>query len=241
MVVNLSCWIDGADCWVHRLHYSLCLFCSLTGCSGGNLYLSSSSSFNPSVSRLSCLIKPFCFTAREAALNILSFSFVHVSFLSFPHLLPLYLSLSLTWPGHPFTPSLFSSLPPLFSTPLFSSHLVLLCPPARAFLSLSPPAPFLSLNRPSLRHLLTVVHSCQTWQWIVSRWPNQNSVWVGHLLKVIWWLLLSSCFGAGTRGTDGQTDRREPTRTQLLSVRCMLDKSGCLAVFKGTVKSNGIS
>lgn len=40
---------------------------------------------------------------------------------------------------------------------------------------------------------------------------------------------------------DGLTDRREPTRTQLLSVRCMLDKSGCLAVFKGTVKSNGIS
>lgn len=40
---------------------------------------------------------------------------------------------------------------------------------------------------------------------------------------------------------DRRTDRREPTRTQLLSVRCMPDKSACLAVFKGTVKSNGIS
>ncbi len=53
-VVNLDCWIDGgADCELHRLHYSLCQFFLLMGCNRGTLHLFSSSSCCPSLSRLS--------------------------------------------------------------------------------------------------------------------------------------------------------------------------------------------
>lgn len=64
------------------------------------------------------------------------------------------------------------------------------------------------LTLPPLHHLLSLVHSCQKWQWIVSHWPGQNSGWEGHLFKAGCWRLVSSCSEAFEEA-DWQIDERQ--------------------------------
>ena len=86
---------------------------------------------------------------------------------------------------------------------LLSSHLAL-------FRFSSLPAPAVSPTLLSLHHLLTLVHSCQTWQRVVSHWPNQNSVWGGisskRLLAIGKQLLWSRNWGETDRQTRGNGD-----------------------------------
>lgn len=128
---------------MHRLYYLLFQLSSLTGCNRGTL--ASSASFYPSVSRLSCLIKPVlkCQTGSFKHLLIL---FVHFS-------LPLRpLPFSLFSIFHIFLSSSFSSLPPLLSA--YPVGIVVL------FLFTCLYFPPSHLSHPGL---LTPVHNCQTW------------------------------------------------------------------------------
>lgn len=125
----------------------------------------------------SACIKPVLY-CQSGRLKHFVFLLVHVSFMSFSLALPSSIFLPF-WDPCAF--SLFLYLPSLFQrffviTPCFIFFVHLPLPLSHTSLFLIPPALVVCLTLPPFHHLLTLVLSCQTWQWILSHWPNQNSV-----------------------------------------------------------------
>lgn len=134
-----------------------------------------------------------------------------MSHFSYP--LPL-CALSFSLSGHLITLSSFSSFPPSLS-PSSASHLALIC--SLVFtLFVIPPAQAVSLTLLPLHHLLTLVHSCHTWQWIVSHWPNQNSVWGGIASKRMLAIGEQLLWSRNKGETERQTDRQETVHCSLI-------------------------
>lgn len=154
----------------------LCQFSSLTGCNRWILHL-----FSPFLSWIQC--------QGSAAKTWRLMSHLHLC----PSCLFIFL-LYISFFFLTFSSSAFQSY--IFLSPSFFLH-IQFCPPFRwlgpffliifAFLFYISPASVVSMTLPPVHHLLTLVHSCQARQWIISHRALAQSEFSmkEHLFKAI--------------------------------------------------------